>query len=581
MEKNLKLKLSLASVRVSLTLLALLPVLPVLAPWHLNPLRSFHSEWLAVSAGLLAGLALLPVLRTVKVLQLPRMVLLPLALMAFIALQAQILPQVVSQEAQLAMLYLLWAALLMALIGLLVQQTSRAQVAFWLAGGLSVAALCATALEFTYRLQGVVGAWGNIDQANHYGDLVALGLASVVYLLTVVKPAWRFYLLALAGVIVLGLSLTPSRSVWLYWLSMLLMAWRWQRPALRLLLAGFVLYVLLQLLWTTGILPTQQTTAVERLYQEVGGAPVRLHIWRVAWQLFLQTPWLGQGFGQFDLAYFQAGQPIPELTTRMEHAHNLILHLLAELGIFPVLLLLALLGLWLRQLLGALNKPSAEHSNSLRVWLLMLTAILGLHSLLEYPLWYAQFLGVAAMMLALGDERFLPVRLSQAGRWATGGLLAMGITLAAVHEWQYAKMEQALYGFLNDSSPRKFSRLLSTCQQASMQAPLLTPYIAVIFTLAGDVTNEKLRPDLTVLVNASYRLWPTHESAYRQAEMQALNGEHAKAIHTLGLALKAYPDRAEHFIAKLNKLNAADQQKMVFLRGMAGVVASPYSTSYR
>lgn len=579
----MKSKLYLGSLRGSLMLLALLPVLPVFAPWHLKPIASFHAEWLALIVGLLAGLVLVPVLLRAKVLLLPRMVLLPLGLMAFIAVQAQLLPQVVSEHAQMAMLYLLWAALLMALIGVLQEQVGRVQVSVWLAGGLMVAASSSALWESIFRLNGILGWWGGTTQANHYGDLLALGLASALYLLTVVKPARRGYLLMLAAVIVLGLSLTPSRSVWLYWLAMLLLVWRWQRSALRGLLVGFVLYVLLQALWSSGLLPAQQT-AVERLYQQIGGAPVRLHIWQVAWQLFLQTPWLGQGFGQFDWAYFQAGQHIPELGNSMEHAHNLILHLLAELGIVPVLLLLALLGLWVRPLLAALNqsghKQSVDSSNSLRLWLLMLMAILGLHSLLEYPLWYAQFLGVAAMMLALGDDCVWPVRLSKAGTWAVSGLLLMAVTVAGVHEWQYAKVEQALDSYSTQPSQQKINRFVSIVQQANVLAPLLNPYLAVMFTLVGDPANEKLRPDLTVLVNASYRFFPANVLAFRQAELQALNGESAQAIATLDLALKAYPDWAEAFITELDKLNAADQPKMVLLRGMAGVVASQYSKSY-
>ncbi|MDP1772708.1 MAG: Wzy polymerase domain-containing protein [Methylobacter sp.] len=577
MEKNLKPNLYLWSLRGSLTMLALLPVLPLFSPWHLMPVASFHSEWLAIILGLLAWLAAMPILLRVAGLQAPRMILLPLALMALISVQAQLLPQVISQHAQMAMLYLLWAALLMALIGLLAEQTSRARVGIWLASGLTAAAACGGLQEFAFRLNGVVGWWGGIAQANNYGDLLALGLASALYLLTVAKPVWRIYLLVLAAVIVFGLSLTPSRSVWLYWLVMMLIAWRWQRPQLRLLLPGMGLYLLLQILWSIEILPAQQTAA-GRLYQEVGGAPVRLHIWNVAWHLFMQAPWLGQGFGQFDWAYFQAGQHIPDLVQRLEHAHNLVLHLLAELGILPVLLLLALLGLWLRQVVVELNgqgrNKTTDGSGAFLVWLLMLAAILGLHSLLEYPLWYAQFLGIAAMILALGDSRFWQIRLGKIGIWAVSGMLAMGIAVAAVHEWHYAKMERALYSFFDDTSPRKFSQLLTICQRANVQAPLLTPYIAVIFTLAGDSVNEKLRPDLTALVNASYQFLPVKELVYRQAEMQALSGSTEEARRTLRLALIAYPYWAEQFVDELDLLNADDQKKVVFLRGMAEAAAS-------
>ena len=573
MENNLKSKLCLWSLRGSLTLLALLPVLPLFVAQHLNPVRSFHDEWLAITLGLLAWLAALWLLPRADGIRLPRLVLLPLALMAFIAVQAQLLPQVNSQHAQMGMLYLLWAALLMALVGLLAEHSGRERVGLWLAGGLTAAAVCATLQEVFLRLTGLFGWWGGTAQANNYGDLLALGLASVLYLQTVVKPVWRVYLVTLAVVIIVGLSLTPSRSVWLYWLILLLLAWRWQRPMLRLLLAGLGLYVLLQVLWASGILSAlQATTAAERLYQEVGGAPLRQHIWQVAWQVFLQSPWLGQGFGQFDWAYFQAGQHIPELSNRMEHAHNVILHLLAELGIFPVVLLVGLLGFWLRQLVMALNgqrqAKASEGSSAFRVWLLMLTGILGLHSLLEYPLWYAQFLGLAAMILALGDDRFWPIRLGKAGIAALSGILLSGLAIGGVHEWHYTKLEQASENAINDTSPRTFSRLMTVCKEANSYAPLLTPYIATIFTNAGTPEDEEMRPTLTTLTEVSYRFLPSSPLAYRQAEMQALNGLTIEAKSTMSLALNAYPGWADKFKAQLTLLSADDQKKTGFLRDM-------------
>ena len=573
MENNLKSKLCLWSLRGSLTLLALLPVLPLFVSQHLNPVRSFHDEWLAITLGLLAWLAALWLLPRAGGIRLPRLVLLPLALMAFIAVQAQLLPQVNSQHAQMGMLYLLWAALLMALVGLLAEHSGRERVGLWLAGGLTAAAVCATGQEVVLRLTGLFGWWGGTAQANNYADLLALGLASVLYLQTVAKPVWRVYLVTLAVVIIVGLSLTPSRSVWLYWLILLLLAWRWQRPLVRLLLAGLALYVLLQVLWASGILSAlQATTAAERLYQEVGGAPLRQHIWQVAWQVFLQSPWLGQGFGQFDWAYFQAGQHIPELSNRMEHAHNVILHLLAELGIFPVLLLVGLLGFWLRQLLVSLNgqhqDKASDATRAFRLWLLMLAGILGLHSLLEYPLWYAQFLGLAAMILALGDDRFWPIRLGGAGIAALSGLLLSGLAIAGVHEWHYTKLEQASEDAMNDSSPRTFSRLMAVCKEANSYAPLLTPYIATIFTNAGTPEDEEMRPTLTTLTEVSYRFLPSSPLAYRQAEMQALNGLTGEAKNTMSLALNAYPGWADKFKAQLTLLSADDQKKTAFLREM-------------
>jgi hypothetical protein len=193
----------------SLVTLSLLTLAPLLVTRHFDPVHSFNQEWVAILLGLIAWLFALPLLWQQQTLFIPRLTLLPIALMAFITVQTQILPLVILQHAQMGILYLLWAALLIVLVKLLLVQTSREYVSLWIAIGLSAAALCSASIELFYRLNGVLGVWGALFQANNYGDLLALGLASVLYLWTI-KPVWRVSLLIVAVLFVLGLSLTPS-----------------------------------------------------------------------------------------------------------------------------------------------------------------------------------------------------------------------------------------------------------------------------------------------------------------------------------------------------------------------------------
>jgi hypothetical protein len=209
----------------------------------------------------------------------------------------------------------------------------------------------------------------------------------------------------------------------------------------------------------------------------------------------------------------------------------------------------------------------------LRAWLLMLIAVLGSHSLVEYPLWYAQFLGIAALALALGSDRCWRVRLNRAGSAITGVLLALGVAAAGMHEWQYTRMELALVGAIADPSQRRFEHLVEVCQQIPEKAPLLFPYVPVIFTYVGNVADKQMRPELTSLADAGFRFWPTKKLAYRQALMQALNGREPEARETLRLAMAAYPKGASHFVGDLDRLDSADQQKAAFLRSLAEPVA--------
>ncbi|MCQ8130944.1 hypothetical protein, partial [Methylomonas rivi] len=113
------------SSRIALALLAAVPLLPLFAPWQLFPVTSFHLEWLAVAAGLLACLCAWPLLHSASRLAVPVIVWLPLALAGFILLQTLLLPHLVVQHAGLAIGYLLWAALLMVLAGLLQHSMGR------------------------------------------------------------------------------------------------------------------------------------------------------------------------------------------------------------------------------------------------------------------------------------------------------------------------------------------------------------------------------------------------------------------------------------------------------------------------
>jgi O-antigen ligase len=68
---------------------------------------------------------------------------------------------------------------------------------------------------------------------------------------------------------------------------------------------------------------------------------MRVDLWQSAWQLFLQHPWFGWGLGTFGEAYQSAGLP---LETGALFAHNLLLQLLVETGLFGTLLALIAIG---------------------------------------------------------------------------------------------------------------------------------------------------------------------------------------------------------------------------------------------
>jgi len=145
----------------------------------------------------------------------------------------------------------------------------------------------------------------------------------------------------------------------------------------------------------------QVYVGVERLKQDDVSSS-RFAIWSNAIELIKMQPWLGTGFGQFNVAWTLT--PFPHRPTEFfDHPHNLVLHLMAELGV-PLGLLVTLLLCWaLWQAFAASRLGDASLQGMTRAAFMMVVTIAA-HSQLEYPLWYAYFLLPAALVfgLALG-----------------------------------------------------------------------------------------------------------------------------------------------------------------------------------
>lgn len=124
----------------------------------------------------------------------------------------------------------------------------------------------------------------------------------------------------------------------------------------------------------------------------VGGdiSSSRFAIWRDTIALIAQHPWTGVGWGNFNFAWSLT--PFPERPTAFfDHSHNLLLQLAVELGL-PLAALLTSLLLWAFALasLRAWRAPGAQGVALRSCWVMLV--LVGWHSQLEYPLWYAYFL---------------------------------------------------------------------------------------------------------------------------------------------------------------------------------------------
>jgi O-antigen ligase len=330
--------------RISLWVTGLMWVLPFLVPGKLPPVPSFHAEMVAAVLGLVAMSALLAF---VGRLELPRVALLPLGLAGLIVIQLLLGLLAYRQVGLLASLYLLWAVGLVILGGLFRRELGIERVAsmlswFLLAGALASALIGwaqhidSDALERVMMPRAPLRVWANLGQSNHLADYLALGLIAVAYLYTTGRLRLRWVVPAtLALTYILGL--TGSRASGLYLAMLIALSaafWTFDRSAAnRRLLAycSWALVALVVLPWLVDLAPTTAEpgdSVYERPFEE------RPRIWKAALLMFLDSPLLGIGFRQFGWHHFalNAQMPEPRMLGFTDHAHNLLLHVLAEFG---------------------------------------------------------------------------------------------------------------------------------------------------------------------------------------------------------------------------------------------------------
>jgi len=250
-------------------------------------------------------------------------------------------------------------------------------------------------------------AVSNLRQPNHMSSLLMWSLIAVVWLAEAAALR-RAVALAFGLVLLFGVVLSSSRTGALG--AVLLAVWGIvdRRLSKRTRLLLLLTPLLFALMWA-GV------TEWAHAHEQVFGGEAQLHkgdisssrfgIWSNTLSLIASYPWFGVGWGEFNFAWTLTpfpGRPV----AFFDHTHNLPLQLAVEMGLPLAALVLALIGIALWRALALARRAEGEapgHAAMPRAALAMVVMVL-LHSLLEYPLWYAYFLLPAAFAfgVALG-----------------------------------------------------------------------------------------------------------------------------------------------------------------------------------
>jgi O-antigen ligase len=546
-------------------LLFLLCSLPFFVPIHLPPVPSFHSEWLAGALGLvLATVSFFN--RSTSALTFPQIAILPGVLIGTIVCQQLGGQNYHYQQALMYCAYLVFGLTLVVTGAELVSRYGIAHVHGAMAAGFAAGSL-AQCVSGILQLQGITlwgfapllhgrGIYGNLAQQNNLADYLWLGLISIGYLFGTKRIGW---LLLLAAAVPLGITAayTSSRSAILYPLAILALSALIKvrvghTGALRIIkglraISAIALLCLAIPQWISPPVAQSATTGIERLVSsavEGKSASVRLQLLAVALQATAEHPLTGSGVGSVPLQSLRHGDVVTGSGFGVaEHFHNVIANWLVEFGIPVALLACFLLWRWLRAVLRETLLPE-------QLLGLFLLIIIGLHSLLEYPLWYSFFLAPVALILGALDPRTKTIELSRVtSLGATGGMLLAGLLL--VNLWQDHARLTRIY-LLPPSGPQAEQIWKSQVDDLLLlhRESLLSPHINGMLIVTADIDRQQLENKQHVC-EAALHFSPAPAVIFKCAALYVLAGRVDDGLDLARMGRRGFPADAQSALTEL------------------------------
>lgn len=252
----------------------------------------------------------------------------------------------------------------------------------------------ASVLSGWVHVPGFAGeAMGNLRQRNQLATLTSIGAVALLWWQA--QGLRSVYAAGMLALLALGNAATASRTGLLQWLLLaaLLGLWHltarprrapWSWPLLWWAL-GVYLVACFALPWVLSAgLGVNMDNAIARMGASYGCGS-RSVLWSNVLVLIGQHPWAGWGWGELKYAHYMAAYPAERFCEILGNAHNLPLHLAFVMGVPATLVgMVVVLALVLRARPWRLTDAGSSLG-----WGVM--AMIGLHSLLEFPLWYGPF----------------------------------------------------------------------------------------------------------------------------------------------------------------------------------------------
>jgi O-antigen ligase len=532
--------------------LAFCLILAYLLPYHMYPFMAFYNNWLAFF-GIVLVIAVLCNNESTAI-RLPWISVIPLGLIALIGIQYTLGKFTVNWDVILPIAYLVGAAFAIIAGATL---SSQPQGTYRLCSTLAWVHLTAglvSALIATLQITGTetqilpfampmphdraIRPYANLGQPNHLALLFCLAISS----------AWMLYqsgkLLAVGAVssiliLLWGLALTQSRIGWIILPLFILFIIGW-RTSLSLKPIPLLLPPILAIVYLVLILVLPEIDFGVALEGRVSSPEERVNslserwiFFRQAWQMSLNHPWLGAGWYEFGPQQIQIGADFPP-TVYSQHAHNIVLSFAAELGWPATILIFAALAYWFYQsCLQPISKRAVTPESGFAS--LFLSAIL-IHSLVEYPLWYAYVLVPTALVMGMIHHAELDSRVLTLPRHT---LLIVFMLSAAGMLTVATDYRRLVTGF----RALGWENLGLKADEGTTERPewTLFPHYYDYFQFAKSKARENMSAEEIAFMERSAKRFGYTPVMMRMSLIYALNGRSGDAVRTLQTLKNLHP----------------------------------------
>ncbi len=379
--------------------------------------------------------------------------------------------------------------------------------------------------------------YANLGQANQLATLLVWGLLAIGW------GVWRKSIAVAiscgaAVFLLIGLALTRSRTAMVAVLLIVIAAWLW-RGLMRSrsapwLITGLAFFFLGMVYALPKLRDFAFGDSSLLAVLDTASAQFRLLYYKTYIAAILDSPLFGYGWDQGAFAQFAMADRMQPLNTQVSYSHNLVLDVIAWCGIPLGLLVVGAFCWWL---ISSLRRV-ADAGDAL---LCMLVVTVGVHAMLEFPLYYGYFLWPVGLVAGVLGVRLKFKAHPIGGRYALIAMWLVCAGLVGVVGRDYLVAEQNYTAFRFETN------------RVGTFPPAATPDLMVLTQLEDLLWMARFEPaagisDLEVKrLERVATMYPSLPALLKVAETLAMNNQ---------------PDRATQWLKRIPMFVAAQHHAM-------------------